>query len=313
MKWLLVVDPIRLMLALIWGVLFLATCIVYVLRAKQPQRDHTELVQRTQTWWLILILFTLALLAGRIASLCLIGFISFLALKEFFSMIPTRRADRSVLLWAYLTIPIQYYWVGINWYGMFIIFIPVYMFLLFPLRMQFGRETKGFIKAVGTIQWGVMLTVFAFSHLAYLLNLPPLKTMQVGGAGLFLYCLFLTEINDVNQYICGKLFGKHKIIPAISPNKTWEGFLGGIIITTLLAMIIHSWLTPFTTWEAVASGILISVTGFVGDINISAVKRDLNIKETGGSLPGHGGILDRIDSLLFTSMLFFHFTYYLYY
>jgi phosphatidate cytidylyltransferase len=241
------------------------------------------------------------------------AFVSFLALKEYLSLIPTRRADRRVLFWAYLAIPIHYYWVGIAWYGMFIIFIPVYMFLLLPLRMVIIGETEGFLRAAGTLHWGMMTTVFSLSHMAYLLVLDPAKNPAGGGAGLLLYLVFLTQFNDVAQYTWGKLFGKHKVIPKVSPKKTWEGLIGGNLTTLALAVLIAPYLTPLTPYEAAGAGLIIGVFGFIGDVTISALKRDIGVKDSGSLIPGHGGVLDRIDSLTYTAPLFFHYVYYLRY
>ena len=257
--------------------------------------------------------FTLAILTSRSTSLWLLGTISFLALKEFFSVIPTRRADRRVLFWAYLTIPVQYYWAAMEWYGMFIIFIPVYVFLFLPFRMIITQKTDGFLKAVGTIHWGLMICVFSISHMGYLLVLPVLPTSAAGGVGLLLYLVFLTQFNDVAQYVWGKLFGKNKVLPIVSPNKTWEGVVGGVCTTTIVAVLIAPYITPFDILHAVCAGLLISISGFIGDATISAMKRDIGIKDTGATIPGHGGIMDRIDSLTFTAPLFFHYTYYFYF
>jgi len=303
---------IQLALAGIWVILFIASGIVCLLKTYQPEKNHAELIERTKSWWIMIGIFTFALLTNRTVSYFFLGFISFLALKEYFSIIPTRRVDRSVLFWAYATIPIQFYLAGIAWYGMFIIFIPVYMFLFIPFRLVLSQQTEGFLKSVGTIQWGLMITVFALSHMAYLLSLPNSADMANTGAGLLLFLVFLTQFNDVAQYTTGKLFGRHKIVPAVSPNKTWEGFIGGLMVTTLLAAAIYPLLTPFTLWIAMAAGFIISAAGFVGDVTISAIKRDLMIKDTSSLIPGHGGILDRVDSLTFAAPLFFHLVYYLY-
>ena len=136
-----------------------------------------------------------------------------------------------MLLWAYLAIPVQYLWVGQEWYGMFIIFIPVYVFLFLPMVMVVIGETKDFLRAAGTLHWGMMTTVFSLSHLAFLLVLPEKGNPVGGGAGLLLYLVFLTQFNDVLQFVWGKTIGRHKIIPKVSPNKTWEGFLGGVCTT----------------------------------------------------------------------------------
>lgn len=297
----------------IWALLFLASLSIFLLTKKNPHKDYRELVLRTRSWWIMIGIFSFAILSSRVTSLFFLGFISFLALKEFFSMIPARRADRRVLLWAYATIPLQYYWAALEWYGMFIIFIPVYAFLFLPFRMIVIQKAGGFLNAVSTIHWGLMICVFAVSHASYLLVLPALPASPAGGPGLLLFLVFLTQFNDVAQYTWGKIFGKHKVMPVISPKKTWEGLIGGIITTTIVALVIAPYLTPFATGKALLAGLLIAITGFIGDVTISAVKRDIGVKDTGSIIPGHGGIMDRIDSLTFTAPLFFHFTYYFYY
>ncbi|RKZ40940.1 MAG: phosphatidate cytidylyltransferase [Candidatus Parabeggiatoa sp. nov. 3] len=293
--------------------LILGTVIIAFLSHQNPEKDFSELRARLRSWWWMAGIFILAMLIDPVISLVLFGFLSFLALKEYLSLIPTRRADRRVLFWAYLAIPVQYYWIGIAWYGVFIIFIPIYMFLLLPIRMILIGETEGFLRAAGTLHWGLMTTVFCLSHAAYFLALPEEGNPIAGGAGLLLFLVFLTEFNDVSQYVWGKLLGKHKIIPKVSPNKTWEGFLGGLVTTTLLAALVAPLLTPLILWQSVFAGVLIASAGFFGDVSISALKRDLAIKDSGNLLPGHGGILDRVDSLTYTAPLFFHFVYYLHY
>jgi len=134
--------------------------------------------------------------------------VSFLALKEYLSLIPTRRADRIVLFWAYLAIPIQYVWIDMRWYGMFIVFLPVFVFLLLPLQMVLIGETSGFLRAAGTLHWGLMATVFSISHVAFLLVLPKTVNPHGGGPGLVLYLVFLTQFNDVAQYLWGGLLGR---------------------------------------------------------------------------------------------------------
>lgn len=303
----------------LWGlaglllVLVVATLIVALLVATHRDRDYQELKLRMRSWWVMIGIFTGAMLLSPMAAVVFWAFVSFLALKEYLSLIPTRRADRRVLFWAYLAIPVHYYWVAIAWYGMFVIFIPVYMFLLLPLRMVIIGETEGFLRAAGTLHWGMMTTVFSLSHLAYLLVLDPKGNPAGGGAGLLLYLVFLTEFNDVAQYTWGKLFGRHKVIPRVSPNKTWEGLVGGIVTTVLLAVLIAPWLTPLSLPEALGAGLIIGVFGFVGDVTISALKRDIKVKDSGSLIPGHGGVLDRIDSLTYTAPLFFHYVYYLHY
>ena len=296
------------MLGGVFAVLALATAIVALLQWRRPDRNCSELKARVRSWWWIIAIFSFVFLLGTDAAIVFLGFVAFLALKEFLSLLPTRRGYRHVLLLAYLAIPVQFFWVSDAYYAFFTIFIPVYMLLVIPFAMLMTGITEGFIKAASTLQWALMLTVYNTSHLAFLLVLPLASAAPAGGAGLLIYLLFLTQFNDVMQYVWGKLAGRRKIMPCVSPNKTWEGFLGGFATTVALAVVLAPWLTPFGTLHALGAGVLIATLGFVGDVAVSAIKRDLGIKDTGALLPGHGGILDRVDSLTFTAPLFLHYT-----
>lgn len=291
------------------ALLLIASAISITLKIKNPSRDYSNLRARIRSWWWMIALIFIALLMGKKSSVIFFGFLSFLALKEFCSIVELRQADRRVLFWAYVAIPIQYYFVYVGWYGMFIIFIPVYAFLFLPIRMVLIGQNQGFIKSAGVIHWALMLTVFCISHIAYLFSLP-IKNHEAGSIGLVLFLLFITQFNDVSQYIWGKLFGKNKIIPKVSPNKTWEGFLGALFTITLASGFVAPLLTPLTFELGLFFGFAISVAGFFGDVVISSVKRDLQIKDSGNLIPGHGGILDRIDSLMYTAPLFFHMIYF---
>ncbi|MGF2687671.1 phosphatidate cytidylyltransferase [Marinobacter sp. DUT-3] len=284
-----------------------------ILASRMEAGAHRELRQRINSWWIMVGILLVVLIVGRGASLVFFAVLSFLALREFFSILPVRHTDRRVILALYLMIPVHYYWISLEWYGVFIIFIPVYLFLFIPFALLMLGETKGFIRSATSYQWAVMTTVFAISHVAYLLILPAERNPAGGPIGLVLYLLFLTQFNDVAQYVWGKTLGKRKIVPKISPNKTWAGFVGGVATTMALAMLLAPWLTPLSMPEGLLAGLLIGVAGFVGDLTVSATKRDLGIKDTGQLIPGHGGILDRIDSLMYTAPLFFHYLYYLKY
>lgn len=308
------ISPILLYaLIAMFCLLSFASMIIHWFKAYRPKDNSTELVQRVTTWWYIALVFSLVLIASTKAALIILCLVSFLAFKEFLTLIPTRRADGRVLFWAYVAIPLQYYWANSAWYGMFIIFIPVYTFLFLPMRMVLAGDTDGFLRTAGIINWGLMTTVFSLSHMAYILVLPQPADVLYSGATILLFLVVLTQLNDVAQYIWGKTFGDKKIVPKISPNKTWAGFIGGALTTTLLSYLIAPYLTPLTSVESVVAGIIIGVTGFVGDVVISAVKRDIGVKDSGNLLPGHGGLLDRLDSLTYTAPLFFHFIYFLHY
>ena len=305
-------DSVIFILGIVYAVLVLASTIVWMLKRKHPGKDYTELALRVRSWWVMVTLLAIAMVLRGLWALVFFALVSFLALKEFLSMIPTRRADRRVLFWAYLCIPFQYLWVWQGWYGMFIIFIPVYAFLLLPLRMVLVGATERFLQSAGTVHWGLMMTVFTLSHMAFLLVLPGGET-SAEGAGLVLFLLLLTQFNDVAQYCWGKMLGRRKIVPGVSPNKTWGGFIGGLLTTSCLAWLLAPVLTPIEGWHSLLAGGVISIAGFFGDVVISAVKRDIGVKDAGTTIPGHGGVLDRVDSLTFTAPLFFHFIRYCYF
>ncbi|EKO3538933.1 phosphatidate cytidylyltransferase [Vibrio fluvialis] len=299
------------MLAIV-AVLVIGTVCYLWLSRRHTDRDYLELKLRIRSWWWMVAIAFVVLALPLNYTLFFMGFLSFLALKEFLSIVPTRMTDRRVIFWAYLSIPFQFYWLSIGWYGMFIIFIPVYIFLYLPMVMVLIGDTKGFIRSAGVIHWAMMLTVFCISHMAYLLVLPSLNP-NAGSLGMLLFLLVMTQFNDVCQYVWGKSFGKHKIVPKVSPNKTWQGFIGGSATVIVVSYFAAPYLTPLNPIQGLVAGVIIAFSGFIGDLVISSVKRDLRIKDTSQFIPGHGGILDRIDSLMFTAPLFFHYIYYLYY
>jgi phosphatidate cytidylyltransferase len=129
---------------------------------------------------------------------------------------------------------------------------------------------------------------------------------------LLLFLILATELNDIFQYIWGKTLGQRKVAPLVSPGKTYAGLIGGVVSTIVFAAIVGPRITLLDTNHAIVAGIIIAVAGFAGDLCMSALKRDLKIKDFGASLPGHGGVLDRVDSLIFTAPVFFHFVYYCY-
>ncbi|MDA7980319.1 MAG: phosphatidate cytidylyltransferase [Pirellulales bacterium] len=304
------------------GLLLVASLAIFFLRRRVSERASTELAQRIKTWWGIFGLMAGALLIGPRAIPWLFALVSFLAMREFLALVSPRPADTAAHFWAYLSIPMQYLWVSLQWYGMFIIFVPVYVSLLVPARLAIHGETQGFVRATASINWGALLTVFGLSHAAYLVGLTPVANPRVAsawlgaeaatypGIGLLVLLLLLTELNDVAQFIWGKSLGYRKVAPKVSPGKTWAGLLGGVGTTIVLATLLGPLLTPMNYLFSALAGAIIGIFGSLGDLCISALKRDANVKDTGNLLPGHGGILDRIDSLTFTAPLFFHFVHY---
>jgi phosphatidate cytidylyltransferase len=300
-------------LAGVFALLVTASLVVWLLGRLKPGINLGSVPARVRSWWVMVLVMSVAVLLSRTVALAFFTLVSFLALKEYLSLIPTRRADRSVLFFAYLSIPLQYVWIYHEWYGMFIIWVPVYLFLFLPMQMVVIGKTEGFLRAAGTLHWGLMMTLFSISHVAYLLVLPAQGNPQGGGAALVFYLVFLTQFNDVAQFLWGKAIGRAKAVPTVSPGKTMGGLLGGLGTTIVLAVVLARHFTPFDLRWALCAGVIIGLGGFIGDVVISALKRDLGVKDSGDLIPGHGGILDRIDSLTYTAPLFFHFVYYRYF
>ncbi|MBA7730279.1 MULTISPECIES: phosphatidate cytidylyltransferase [Citrobacter] len=298
-------------LAVIFALLVIATLANGLLVWRRPGKDWRELTLRIRTWWVIIVLFSLAILSPPWLALTFFALVSFMALKEFLTLAPSRQTDRMPLLWMFIAIPINYWLIGINWYGMFVVFIPVYAFLFLPVRMVIAGDTQGFLRYASQHHWSLMTTVFAFSHVAFLLVLP--DDGKQTGALLVLFLVGLTEFNDIAQYLWGKSMGRIKVIPKISPNKTLAGLVGGVATTTLAAAVLGPLMTPLSIPMAMLAGLIIGISGFCGDVVMSAIKRDIGVKDSGTLLPGHGGILDRLDSLIFTAPVFFHFIRYFYY
>ncbi|CBG88395.1 phosphatidate cytidylyltransferase [Citrobacter rodentium] len=298
-------------LAVVFALLIAATAVTALLIALRPQKDWQELRLRIRTWWIIVVLFSLAILSPAWLALTFFALVSFLALKEFLTLAPSRQADRMPLLWMFIAIPVNYWFIGTGWYGMFAVFIPVYAFLFLPARMVLVGDTQGFLRTASQLHWSLMTTVFAFSHVAFLLVLP--ADGKQTGALLVLFLVGLTEFNDIAQYLWGKSLGRIRVTPKVSPNKTLAGLLGGVATTALVAGLSGPLLTPMSWPVALCAGAIIGITGFCGDVVMSAIKRDIGVKDSGTLLPGHGGILDRLDSLIFTAPVFFHFIRYFYY
>ncbi|MEK4240230.1 phosphatidate cytidylyltransferase [Paenibacillus sp. FSL H7-0714] len=276
--------------------------LMYVVIGKlQPSKDYTGIGFRIKTWWGMLFIFCLATLFNPVVSLLALMVLTFFALKEYFSMIKSRKSDRRLFLWAYLSIPLQFYWIYIEWYGMFIVFIPVYVFLLLPLPRLINKGTVGFLRSVSSTQWGLMLMVFGLSHLAYFQFATPEY-----GAGLVLFLVVLTQLNDVIHYLASLYLGKRKVVPTANPFLTWEGFACAFVVTTGVSYLIYPYLTPLTPIFGFLSGMLISLSGFLGSLTVSVLKRDLLIGDGDKFVALKESYLSRVDSLTYTSPVFFH-------
>lgn len=298
---------IRWALGIVFFVLAASTLTTLVLPMFRRDIAVAETRDRLHAWWIMAGVFTIAAFSPTLISLGLFALISYLALKEYFTLLPMRRVDRTLLFFTYLANPIQYIWVGLGWYVMFIVFIPVIMFVFLPIHLLLTGKPSGFMRSASTLHWGLMATVFSLSHAAYLLRLPRGDTAVLEGAGLLIFLVGLTEFNTVLQFWWGRAMPQSKIAPRINPAKTWGGLAGGVLSTIVIAMLAAPYLTPLSPVQAFWAGLLIALAGFLGDLTISALKRDLRIRQTGHYIPGHGGVLDRVDGLSYTAPVFFHY------
>jgi phosphatidate cytidylyltransferase len=296
-----VMNGSLLTLVLIFAALLAINLIYYAVEKIQSSKDYTVIGLRIKTWWGMFFIFCLATLFNPIVSLLSLMVLTFFALKEYFSMIRSRKADRRLFLWAYLTIPLQFYWIYIEWYGMFIVFIPIYVFLLLPLPRLINKGTVGFMRSVSSTQWGLMLMVFGLSHLAYF----QFATPQYG-AGLVLFLVVLTQLGDVVHYLASIYFGKRKVVPTANSNLTWEGFVCSFVVTTGVSYLIYPYITPLDPIFGLLSGMLISLSGFFGSLTVSVLKRDLLIGDDHKFDALKKSYLSRIDSLTYSSPVFFH-------
>jgi phosphatidate cytidylyltransferase len=293
------------------GLLAVASAIAAMLRARvqDPARRAVidNLDARTRAWWVMVIVLAIAFAFGKAGVLTLFAFASFFGLREFITLTPTRSGDYvPLLLCFFVLLPAQYLLIGYGQYGTFAIFIPVYAFLLLPTVAAFAADTQDFLTRCAKTQWGVMICVYCISYA------PALLLLEIPGyagssALLLVYLLLVVQLSDVLQYVFGKLLGRTKLAPRVSPSKTVEGLVGGGLAATAIGGALAP-LTPFTWWQSLAMSFVIVVMGFLGGLTLSAVKRSLGAKDWGVMIEGHGGVLDRLDSVSFAAPVFFHLT-----
>ncbi|ANQ83812.1 phosphatidate cytidylyltransferase [Azoarcus olearius] len=293
----------------VFAVLAAASLVGAVLKFRlAPATPHAvidNLNARLKAWWVMIGLIALAIWAGDGGVIGLFAFISFQCLREFVSLTHTRRGDHRALLWSFFVLlPLQYYLIAIGWYGLFSILIPVYGFLLLPISAALGSDTTRFLERAAKVQWGLMICVYCLSHVPALLTLQ-IPGYEGKGALLIVFLVLVVQSSDVFQYVWGKLCGRHKLNPAVSPSKTVEGLLGGVASSTAVGAAMW-WITPFSPLQAAAVALVVNVLGFFGGFVLSAIKRDRGVKDWGSLIEGHGGMLDRVDSISFSAPVFFH-------
>jgi phosphatidate cytidylyltransferase len=291
------------------AVLIVASVVGYVLdrrfATEGPNPAIDNLNSRIKAWWVMVAMLGIAFAFGKPGVIVLFALASLAALREFITLTPTRRGDHMAMAVAFFVVlPLQYYLVWIDWYGLYSVFIPVYVFLLLAALAALRQDTQDFMGRVAETQWGLMISVFCLSHVPALLGL---KIPGYAGRNLLLiaFLVLVVQSSDVLQYVWGKLLGRHKIAPELSPSKTVEGFLGGVTNATVLGALLW-WVTPFEPWQAGAMALMINLMGFFGGLVMSAIKRDRGVKDWGWMIEGHGGVLDRLDSVIFAAPVFFH-------
>lgn len=291
------------------AVLVLASAIGYGLQRRLSPDGSNAVVEnlndRIRAWWIMVVLMGLALIGGKTGVTLLFAFCSFAALREFITLTNTRRADHLALAAGFFVVlPVQYYLVWIDWYGLYSIFIPVYAFLLMPIIAALRGDTDHYLVRIAEVQWALMICVFCTSHVPALLTLD-IPGFEGRNVLLIAFLVIVVQISDVLQYVWGKLLGRTKIAPRLSPSKTVEGFVGGTLSATAVGAAL-SWMTPFTPLQAAFLSLVIVLMGFFGGLVMSAIKRDRGVKDWGHLIAGHGGFLDRLDSVVFSAPIFFH-------
>ncbi len=299
------------LLILIGSVLAILAFAHGIARALRPRLDPTgggafyqNLMARIHAWWAMIAVLSVALLLGEIGTLVIFAIISFQALREFITMTPTRPGDHRALCWSFFFIlPAQYLALGLGLEVMAWIFIPVYAFIFIPVRAALAEDTADFLARTAKAQWGLMVCVYFVSHGPALL-LIDIPGYEGENMKLLFFMVLVVQLSDVLQYLWGKSIGKTPISEKLSPNKTVEGLVGGIATTSVVGALLW-WATPFSPLAAWAVSLVLCLMGFLGGLVMSAIKRDRGIKDYGSILPGHGGMMDRIDSLCFAAPVFY--------
>ena len=292
----------------VFMVLVVASAIGQWLKRKHGADNATitNLNARIYAWWIMTLVLLAAFVFGRAGTTILFFLISFAALREFMTLVYRRRSDYySMAACFYVLLPVQYYFVFDQWYGMFSVFIPIYGFLLLPIIASMSGNTENFLERTAKTQWMAMICIFCLSHVPALLFLNLDGFANQNNILLLIFMIGVVQASDVLQYVWGKLVGGPKIMPALSPSKTVSGTVGGIVSATLLAALMAP-ITPFTAWQAAGIGLVVCLMGFFGGLVMSAIKRDHGVKDWGNMIQGHGGMLDRVDSICFAAPVFFH-------
>lgn len=300
-------------LLLSFGVVALLTTLTIVGESLKARLPHGQInpeveafLMRVHTWWGLVILLSLAVLSGRFGIILLFAFASFAALREFLTFTYRRQADHlSLALGCFVILPLQFVFVALDWTVLFTVFIPVYAFLLLPIVSALRGDTNDFLVRVAEMQWGLMICIFCISHVPALLtyDMPDGSDRSIL---LIVFFVMVVQFGDLFDYYAGRHFGRRRIAPNLSP-KTAEGIATGILAAAVIGAGL-SWITPFGVFGAAAMAALSAATGMFGSLVFAAIKRDKGVKDWSHLIPGQGGFLDQLDSVIFAAPVFYHAT-----
>lgn len=293
------------------GLLIALTLFGEVLRARLgPNRNNPVIetyMTRVRTWWGMVVLFSLALISGKIGIIVLFAFASFAALREFLTLTTKRKADHIALaLGFFVVMPLQYVFIALGWQALYTVFIPVYAFLMLPVISALRGDADRFLVRVAETQWGLMIAVFCMSHVPALLMVRVEGYPADRGVLLIAFLVMVVQLGDLLDFFFGRRFGRTRIVPKLSA-KTWEGMICGVGSAALIGALL-AWMTPFGILGAMAMAALASTVGMFGNLVFAAIKRDRGIKDWSHLIPGQGGFVDQLDSVIFAAPVFYHIT-----
>ena len=297
-----------------FGILIAMTFVGEVLRARQEPDFNNPMLDtymtRVQSWWGMVAFIGGALLLGKPGIMTLFAFASFAALREFLTLTAKAQADHlSLALAFFVVLPLQYVFVGFGWDGLYAIFIPVYAFLLLPIVSALRGNANRFLMRVAETQWALMISVFCVSHVPALMNLDIFENAE-HGLLLIAFLVMVVQLGDLLEYFFGRRIGKTRIAAGLSP-KTWEGLACGVISAMLIGGLLN-WITPFGLFGAMGMAGIASLVGMFGNLVVAAIKRDRGVKDWSHLIPGQGGFVDQLDSVIFAAPIFYHLTKYFY-
>lgn len=245
-----------------------------------------------------------ALLAGWQAVTLLFAAISFIALREFLTLAPTRRDDRIIVLCVYASVPISYWSIWVDNYQYFLVIAPIYIFVATATLMSLVGRTDSFLATVGIMQWGVIVCVYNLGHAAFLMRTPPAETPSGGPVGLLLLLIATTLFADALHRLSDH-WGRRKLNARVS-DATWEGLALSCVGTGALFALAAPRISAIEIGPSIFVGTVLPIWGAFGRLTMAAVKRDLGVAQPGQTLPRYGPMLDRVASLSFTAPWFFH-------